>query len=128
MLHWLMMNLFLVKWCLQQRSGNNLRGYYVCEFLMEYSRRTSEEILEVCKNIHNLFITIVLIYIYIYTLLLSFKLKIEWRKRKVLRCDQIKAIQKALSGFLLEQVIDHKGAYYYDPKEFIPSSQTTEED
>jgi hypothetical protein len=55
------------------------------------------------KNIHNLFITIVLIYIiiyiYIYILLLSFELKIEWRKQKVLGCDQIKAIQEALSGF-----------------------------
>ena len=83
------------------------------------------------KNIHNLFIIIVLIYIiiyiYIFILLLSFELKIEWRKRKVLRCDQIKAIQEALSLFLLEQVIDPKGTYYYDPKEFIPSSQTTED-
>ena len=78
---------------------------------------------------HNLFITIVLIYIiiYIFILLLSFELKIEWRKQKVLRCNQIKAIQEALSGFLLEQVIDPKGAYYYDPKEFIPSSQTMED-
>jgi hypothetical protein len=50
MLHKLMMNLFLVKWCLQQGSGNNLCGYYVCEFLMEYSRRTPEEILDVCKK------------------------------------------------------------------------------
>jgi hypothetical protein len=50
MLHKLMMNLFLVKWCLQQGSGNNLCGYYVCEFLMEYSRRTPEEILEVRKK------------------------------------------------------------------------------
>ena len=64
---------------------------------------------------------------YIFILLLSFELKIEWRKQKVLRCDQIKAIHKVLSGFLLEQVIDPKGAYYYDPKEFIPSSQTTED-
>ena len=79
------------------------------------------------KNIHNLFITIVLIYIiiYIFILLLSFELKIEWRKQKVLRCDKIKVIQEALSGFLLEQVIDPKGAYYCDPKKFIPSSQTT---
>ena len=124
-----MMNLFLVKWCLQQGSGNNLYGYYVCEFLMEYSRRTSEEILEVHKNIHNLFITIVLIYIiiYIFILLLSFELKIEWRKQKVLQCDQIKAIQEVLSGFLLEQVIDPKDTYYYNPKEFIPSSQMTED-
>jgi hypothetical protein len=45
-----------------------------------------------------------------------------------MRCDQIKAIQETLLGFLLEQVIDPKGTYYYDPKEFIPSSQTTEED
>ena len=114
-----MMNLFLVKWCLQQGLGNNLRGYYVCEFLMEYSRRTSEEILKVRKNIHNLFITIVLIYIiiYIFILFLSFELKIEWRKQKVLRCDQIKAIQEALSGFLMDEVIDLKDVYHYDPKE-----------
>ena len=83
------------------------------------------------KNIHNLFITIVLIYIiiyiYIFIRLLSFELKIEWRKQKILRCDQIKAIQEALSGFLLEQVIDPNDAYYYDPKEFIHSSQTTED-
>ena len=97
---------------------------------MEYSRWSSEDILKYVKNIHNLFITIVLIYIiiYIFILFLLFELKIEWRKQKVLRCDQIKAIQEALSLFLLEQVIDPKGAYYYDPKEFIPSSQTTEED
>jgi hypothetical protein len=50
MLHKLMMNLFLVKWCLQQESGNNLCGYYVCELLMEYSRRTPKEILEVRKK------------------------------------------------------------------------------
>ena len=81
------------------------------------------------KNIHNLFITIVLIYIiiYIFILFLSFELKIEWRKQKVLRCDQIKAIQEALSGFLMDEVIDPKGAYHYDPKELIPSSHTTED-
>ena len=96
---------------------------------MEYSRRTSEEILEVCKNIHNLFITIVLIYIiiYIFILFLSFELKIEWRKQKVIRCDQIKAIQEALSGFLMDEVIDPKCTYHYDPKELIPSSHTTED-
>ena len=98
---------------------------------MEYSRRTREEILEVHKNIHNLFITIVLIYIiiyiYIFILFLSFELKIEWRKQKVLQCDQIKAIQEVLSGFLMDEVIDPKGAYHYDPKELIPSSHTTED-
>jgi len=83
------------------------------------------------KNIHNLFITIVLIYIiiyiYIFILFLSFELKIEWRKQKVLRCEQIKAIQEVLSEFLMDQVIDPKGAYYCAPKEFIPSSQTMED-
>jgi len=97
---------------------------------MEYSRRTSEEILEVrkkytqfiyyhCVDIYN--------HIYIFILFLSFELKIEWRKQKVLRCEQIKAIQEALSGFLMDQVMDPKGAYYYDPKEFIPSSQMIED-
>jgi len=81
------------------------------------------------KNIHNLFITIVLIYIiiYIFILFLSFELKIEWRKQKVLRCDQIKAIQEALSEFLMDEVIDPKGAYYYDPKELLSSSHTTKD-
>ena len=81
------------------------------------------------KNIHNLFITIVLIYIiiYIFILFLSFELKIEWRKQKILRCDQIKAIQEALLGFLMDEIIDPKGAYYYDPKELLPSSHTAED-
>ena len=65
--------------------------------------------------------------IYIFILFLSFELKIEWRKRKVMRCDQIKAIQEALSGFLMDEVIDPKDAYYYDRKEILPSSHTTED-
>ena len=44
-----------------------------------------------------------------------------------MRCDQIKAVQEALSGFLMDEVIDFKGAYHYDPKELIPSSHTTED-
>ena len=94
---------------------------------MEYSRRTSEEILEVRKNIHNLFITIVLIYIiiYIFILFLSFELKIEWRKQKVMRCDHIKAIQEAFTGFLMDEVIDPKDVCHYDPKELIPNSHMT---
>jgi hypothetical protein len=81
------------------------------------------------KNICNLFITIVLIYIiiYIFILFLSFELKIERRKQNVMRCDQIKVIQEALSEFLMDEVIDPKGVYHYDPKELIPSSHTTED-
>ena len=45
-----------------------------------------------------------------------------------MRCDQIKAIQEALAEFLMDEVIDPKGAYYYDPKELFPSSHTTDED
>jgi hypothetical protein len=70
---------------------------------------------------------LIYIIIYIFILFLSFELKIEWMKQKVLRCDQMKAIQEPLSGFLMDQVIDLKGAYYYDPKELIPGSQTTED-
>ena len=76
---------------------------------MEYSRRESEKILEVrkkytqfiyyhCVDIYN--------HIYIFILFLSFELKIEWRKQKVLRYEQIKAIQGTLLGFFMEQVID----------------------
>jgi hypothetical protein len=55
---------------------------------------------------------------------LSLKLKDDWLKRRVLREQHIKAIQEALSRFLMDQVIDRKGAYYYNPKEVIPRSQT----
>jgi hypothetical protein len=83
------MNLFLVKWCLQQGSGNNLCGYYVCEFLMEYSRRTSEEILEVrkkytqfiyyhCVDIYN--------HIYIYPYF-SFHLNLRFNGGSKSSCD-----------------------------------------
>ena len=44
-----------------------------------------------------------------------------------MRCDQIKAIQEALTVFLVDEVIDDKGAYHYDPKELIPSSHTIED-
>jgi hypothetical protein len=44
-----------------------------------------------------------------------------------MRCDQIKTIQEALSGFLMNEVIDPKDAYHYDPKELIPNSHTTED-
>ena len=44
-----------------------------------------------------------------------------------MRCDQIKAIQEALAGFLIDEVIDPKGAYHYDLKELIPSSHMTED-
>ena len=44
-----------------------------------------------------------------------------------MQCDKIKAIQEALLGFLMEEVIDPKGVYHYDPKELIPSSPTTED-
>jgi hypothetical protein len=70
---------------------------------------------------------LIYIIIYIFVLFLSFELKIKWRKQKVLRCDQIKAIQEALLGLLVNQIIDPKGAYYYDPKELIPGSQTTKD-
>ena len=98
---------------------------------MQYSMKTSEEILELRKNIHNLFITIVLIYIiiyiYIFILFLLFELKLKWRKEKVLRADQIKAIQEPLSGFLMDEVINPKGVYYYDNREILPRSHTTED-
>jgi hypothetical protein len=44
-----------------------------------------------------------------------------------LPCDQIKAIQETLLGFLRDQLIDPKGAYYYDPKELIVGSQMTKD-
>jgi len=73
-----------------------------------YSLKTSEEILEV--RIHK-FITIVLIYIH--TLITDsyffFHSKLKWKKNRVLRSEQIKAIQEALTGFIIDQVIDRNG-------------------
>jgi len=44
------MNRFLVKGCLMHEKGNNLCGYYVCEHLVQYSLKTSEEYLKVHKQ------------------------------------------------------------------------------
>jgi len=44
------MNRFIVKGCLMQEKGNNLCGDYVCEHLMQYSLKTSEEYLKVHKQ------------------------------------------------------------------------------
>ena len=41
-------NLFLVKVGSEARTGNNYYGYYVCEFIGAYTKRTLEEILKVC--------------------------------------------------------------------------------
>jgi hypothetical protein len=48
-------------------------------------------------------------------------------KQKVLRTDQIKAIQERLSGYFMNQVIDLNGKSYYDRKEILPSSHTTKD-
>ena len=69
--------------------------------------KTSEGVLEVHKNIHNLFITIVLIYIitYIYIYHTFTFVRIEdWMEEA--------------KGYAM---------YYYDPKDLIPSSHTTED-
>jgi hypothetical protein len=34
---------------------------------------------------------------------------------KVVRQDQLKAIQESIAGFLNDQVIDSKGEFHYDP-------------
>ena len=60
------------------------------------------------------------LYIYIYVHILIYFPLIQtcrldgWRK-KVIRQDQIKAIQESIAGFFNEQVIDSKGEFYFDP-------------
>ena len=39
---------FLVKVGSEARTGTNYYGYYVCEFIGAYTKRTLEEILKVC--------------------------------------------------------------------------------
>uniref|UniRef100_A0A0E0LZE0 Uncharacterized protein n=1 Tax=Oryza punctata TaxID=4537 RepID=A0A0E0LZE0_ORYPU len=47
---------------------------------------------------------------------------LQWKKDKVIRDDQIKAIQESLAGFITDQVINPEGAYHFDgrlqPKTF----------
>uniref|UniRef100_A0A0E0LZJ8 Uncharacterized protein n=1 Tax=Oryza punctata TaxID=4537 RepID=A0A0E0LZJ8_ORYPU len=79
-------------WCLQQPKNNKLRGYCVCEHLLHYSLKTEKS------------------------------LNLEWKKDRVIRDDQIKAIQESLAGFINDQVINPDGAYHFDghlhPKTF----------
>jgi hypothetical protein len=70
------------------------------------------------KNIHNLFITITFPFIWIEDWMQEAKGPAMWPNQ---------SNSKALSRFLMDKVIDPKGAYYYDPKELLPSSHTTED-
>uniref|UniRef100_A0A0E0KHF4 Uncharacterized protein n=1 Tax=Oryza punctata TaxID=4537 RepID=A0A0E0KHF4_ORYPU len=40
--------------------------------------------------------------------------RLQWKKDKVIRDDQIKAIQESLAGFINDQVINPEGAYHFD--------------
>ncbi|XP_066308224.1 uncharacterized protein [Miscanthus floridulus] len=81
-------NLLLVQWCLRQEPGNNLCGYYVCEFITAHIRRTPEDVL-----------------------------RTEWLKRRVMQKDHLKAVQESIAGYLLEKVLNPNGEFYFDPKE-----------
>uniref|UniRef100_A0A0E0KMP6 Uncharacterized protein n=1 Tax=Oryza punctata TaxID=4537 RepID=A0A0E0KMP6_ORYPU len=74
------------KWCLQQPKNNNLCGYCVCEHLLHYSLKTEKSIDLQCK------------------------------KDRIIRDDQIKAIQESLAGFINDQVINPEGAYHFDDR------------
>jgi hypothetical protein len=56
---------------------------------------------------------------YIYTYINSFffnsNLQAQWLAAKVIRQDQLKAIQESIAEFLNDQVIDSKGEFHYDP-------------
>uniref|UniRef100_A0A0E0LSW9 Uncharacterized protein n=1 Tax=Oryza punctata TaxID=4537 RepID=A0A0E0LSW9_ORYPU len=79
-------------WCLQQPKNTNLCGYCVCEHLLHYSLKTEKSI------------------------------DLQWKKDRIIRDDQIKAIQESLAGFINDQVINPEGAYHFDgrlhPKTF----------
>ena len=47
--------------------------------------------------------------------------KIHWREEKVLPQAYIKAIEESLAGFVLDQVIDRNGQYYYDRRKIFPT-------
>lgn len=55
--------------------------------------------------------------IYSHTCFLYLQLQTDYLKRKTMQSDHLKAIQEAIAGFLLDEVIDPKGEFYYDPKE-----------
>ena len=57
------------------------------------------------------------IYIYILILFLYFLLKTLWLKEKVIRRDQLKAIQETIAGFFNDQVLNPAGEFYNDMNE-----------
>lgn len=79
-----------LKWvrprCLRQAPGNNLCAYYVCENIriMTSERSRSER-----------------------------QLWLSEMPDKLIPTDRVRAIQEEIAGFLVDQVIDPKGEYYY---------------
>ena len=99
---------------------------------MAYSKRTPEEILKVRYInifIYSQFLLLLIyisnhvtnthIYIYIYILILFLKLLLKtlWLKEKVIRRDQLKAIQETIAEFLNDQVLNPAGEFYNDMNE-----------
>ena len=60
---------------MRQQPGNNLRGYYVCEFITAHIRKTPEDVLRV--RIYQFLFIFKWIYIYVLILFLLFQMQ-DW--------------------------------------------------
>ena len=113
----------LVK-CAHQGHGNNLCGYYVCEFIRNTICATGQAALEQLRvskqSPQHYFITINCVEFYSYIYIdgpFFIYIQIERMRDQLLPFERIRAIQEELAGFILDEVVTPGGELFrYPPK------------
>ncbi|CAO1940297.1 unnamed protein product, partial [Urochloa humidicola] len=82
--------------CLRQGPGNNLCGYYVCEYMHSWG----------CK------------------LVTMHDVRMQTLKETVLEQPRIDAISEQLIGFILDEIVNPKGEFHYHESKDIPAGQS----
>ena len=102
---------------MRRAQGNNLCAYYVCENmhkLVAPRKSLAEWQQEVSRKLVNVSTLIVKVILNISTFPY-----VEKMCNQLILEERVLAIQGALCGFIVDQVLDRNGKFYYDGESYI---------